>query len=519
MRDLATFVLAILSLFFLFAGSPIAAVFFGGIIPLLYHSEITDAINFRRINCKSEETPGAPLVMDFGDIFISLKDFVDKISKDKDVCDFVRNHVVGNIQVDGKNIKNPAERIALLLDFDIVYCFSKLELDIIGYEETKVLELYTSICDFDISTRNIYTMSYFLQLDKLRESNPDTLCLAHCLRNVDMDYCREYYSLLLSLSKELEELHSVEVSDNAENWIEELENDCQACDDDEKQEKEEEEELAPMTDVMAELDSLIGLDSVKAQVKSLRNFVQVMQQREDKGLKTAPVSYHCVFTGNPGTGKTTVARIVAQIYKDLGILKKGHLVETDRSGLVAEYVGQTAVKTNKLIDKALDGVLFIDEAYSLFVKDSSNDYGLEAIATLLKRMEDDRDRLVVILAGYTKEIQSFMEANPGLKSRFNRYIDFPDYTVDELYAIFLANIRKYEYHLTPEAGAVAFQCFTEAVARKDRHFGNGRFARNVFEKLVECQADRVSKESSPDVHTLMDILPSDVSYAFSSART
>ncbi len=240
-----------------------------------------------------------------------------------------------------------------------------------------------------------------------------------------------------------------------------------------------------------ELKSLIGLAPVKEEVSKLTNFIKIQQMREQKGMATAPMSYHCVFTGNPGTGKTTVARIVAEIYKNLGILKKGHLVETDRSGLVAEYVGQTAVKTNKIIDKALDGVLFIDEAYSL-VQGGSNDYGTEAISTLLKRMEDDRDRLVVILAGYSDEMKQFIDSNPGLQSRFNRYINFVDYDADELQKIFMLNINKNEYKLSPEAEQKLKAVLTKAVEEKDKNFGNGRFVRNLFEKTIENQATRLS---------------------------
>ena len=258
-----------------------------------------------------------------------------------------------------------------------------------------------------------------------------------------------------------------------------------------------------------ELDSLIGLDSVKKEVQTLTNFIKIQQKREEQGLKSSSVSYHCVFTGNPGTGKTTVARIVADIYKNLGVLKRGHLVETDRAGLVAEYVGQTAVKTNKIIDSALDGVLFIDEAYSL-VGGGESDYGKEAIATLLKRMEDDRDRLVVILAGYTKDMKQFIDSNPGLQSRFNRYIEFPDYTAEELYQIFALNLKKYDYHITDDAKAALQHFFEDAVAHKDANFGNGRFVRNTFEKVLENQANRLAPESNLTSERLSEIRVEDL---------
>lgn len=259
----------------------------------------------------------------------------------------------------------------------------------------------------------------------------------------------------------------------------------------------------------SELDSLIGLASVKKEVQTLTNFIKIQQKREEQGLKSSSLSYHCVFTGNPGTGKTTVARIVAGIYKELGVLKKGHLVETDRAGLVAEYVGQTAVKTNKIIDSALDGVLFIDEAYSL-VDGGQNDFGKEAIATLLKRMEDDRDRLVVILAGYTADMKRFINSNPGLQSRFNRYIEFPDYTAEELLQIFEVNMRKYDYHFGEGANEVLQQYLENAVANKDANFGNGRFVRNVFEKALEHQANRLASESNLTTERLSAIEKEDL---------
>lgn len=245
-------------------------------------------------------------------------------------------------------------------------------------------------------------------------------------------------------------------------------------------------------DSMAELNNLIGLTRVKKEVASLRNFVIVQQQRKEQGMKTISVSYHCVFSGCPGTGKTTVARIVAGIYKELGILKKGHLVEVQRSDLVAEYVGQTAPKTNAKIDEAQDGVLFIDEAYTLSTG-GANDFGQEAINTLLKRMEDDRDRLVVILAGYSDEIKQFINSNPGLESRFNRYIHFDDYTDEELMDIFSYNLHNAQYAITPDAYLAVHQIVSDKVANKDSRFGNARYIRNLFEKIIQKQSDRLAQ--------------------------
>ena len=225
-------------------------------------------------------------------------------------------------------------------------------------------------------------------------------------------------------------------------------------------------------------------------------------------MRVSPITYHCVFTGNPGTGKTTVARILAKIYKNIGVIPKGHLVETDRSGLVGEYVGQTAVKTNKVIDHALGGVLFIDEAYSLL--GDEKDYGREAIATLLKRMEDERGQLVVILAGYTKEMQDFINSNPGLQSRFSRYIEFPDYNADELFQIFCKQLKQFEYTLTDEAEEALKGYFADAVTYKGPNFGNARFVRNVFEHTLQKQANRLAKEPFLSTQKLAEITKEDL---------
>ena len=267
-------------------------------------------------------------------------------------------------------------------------------------------------------------------------------------------------------------------------------------------------------DPYQELDDLIGLGAVKEEIRSLANFVRLQKQRQDKGLKTPKLSYHLVFTGSPGTGKTTVARIVARIYKDLGILKKGHTVETDRSGLVANYVGQTATKTNAVVDSALNGVLFIDEAYALVPENASQDYGQEAISTLLKRMEDDRDKLVVIIAGYTNEMKRFIDSNPGLQSRFNRYINFPDYTAGELTDIFKMYMKKNQYTLESDAEEMLRERLNYAVDHKDRNFGNARYVRNVFEKAIQAQANRLSGRKGLTERQLTEITMEDLEVAF-----
>ena len=260
-----------------------------------------------------------------------------------------------------------------------------------------------------------------------------------------------------------------------------------------------EKEDVTLEEALAELNQLIGMENVKTEVQKIAQFCQIAKEREDAGMENASISYHYVFTGNPGTGKTTVARVLAKVYKAFGLLDKGQLVETDRSGLVAEYVGQTAVKTNEVIDSALGGVLFIDEAYTLC--GSENDYGGEAIATLLKRMEDDRDRLIVIVAGYPDEMQNFIDANPGLRSRFTRYLEFPDYTTPELADMFRMYARKNHYDLSPKLENGLNAAMDRLTKNKDEKFGNGRYVRNLFETALERQATRLaeSEERTPEM--------------------
>lgn len=245
-----------------------------------------------------------------------------------------------------------------------------------------------------------------------------------------------------------------------------------------------------MEEVLAELDQLIGLASVKEKVRQLANFAKLQQMRIAQGMEPIAASYHAVYTGNPGTGKTTVARLMARIYKSLGILRKGHLVECDRAALVAEYVGQTAPRTNALVDRALDGVLFIDEAYSL-VK-GQDDFGDEAIETLLKRMEDNRDRLIVIVAGYPEEMDRFVRSNPGLQSRFSRFLEFPDYLPLELCRIFGSMCHRNGLTLSPSLREKVVHHFNYLWEHRDEHFGNARLVRNSFETVIHAQANRLA---------------------------
>lgn len=424
---------------------------------------------------------------------------------------FTTHDILKHIVTDTKRKENVIKTLVLK---DIFSVFIKLNHSInIDTLEGKILFLY-QLKDVDINpdfskfNNHCYSFSLAPKIievrvcvdDLIKQANEMTLGLTdlndydfyfkHILDQIDKELSKKYMVLLYRFASVVAKADG-KITKEEEEWLSQLLAMTEADKDSDKAQPDSRISQGG-SNPMEELESLIGLTSVKKDVVSLANFIKMKKMREEKGLKAPNISYHCIFNGNPGTGKTTVARILANIFKELGILKSGHLVETDRSGLVAEYVGQTAVKTNKIIDSALDGVLFIDEAYTLV--GGQNDYGKEAIATLLKRMEDDRERLIVILAGYSKEMEEFINSNPGLRSRFNRNILFPDYTSSELFDIFQLNASKNEYVTNEEANQYLKKKLEIVVQNKQKDFGNARYIRNYFELAIEHQANRLAAE-------------------------
>lgn len=469
------------------------------------------------------------------------RDYFEKISKVVDDMMTVYDSAIssqefrdaaseGIVLHDGdETIKDPTNKIQYLFWVDMAHCGRGLHLPYDRLDKTSYALFY-----FMERTMGGKRLSYDNYRDLYRSSNhvmaetvlkecyfayhdaedSNFFMVAHILDKIDELQKQKYLVLLYRFASIMAKADNTVTEDEAKflNSIMQLQSDGSnisvAGDQDMPETEYYKAPLGGDFKSRKALDDLIGLDSVKQDVTALTNYIRIQNARSQKGLKASPITYHCVFTGNPGTGKTTVARILANIYKELGVVSKGHLVETDRSGLVGEYVGQTAVKTNKVIDHALGGVLFIDEAYSLL--GDEKDYGREAIATLLKRMEDDRKRLVVILAGYTNEMKAFINSNPGLQSRFSRYIEFPDYNADELYQIFLKRLKEFEYTITPEAAVALKAYFSEAVAHKDANFGNARFVRNVFERTLQHQANRLSSEVNLTSEKLAEITKEDL---------
>ena len=264
--------------------------------------------------------------------------------------------------------------------------------------------------------------------------------------------------------------------------------------------------------ILEEIENLVGLENVKKLIFEIQAYIEIQRKRKEENLATDPLVLHMIFKGNPGTGKTTVARCIARLFKELDVLKKGHVIEIERADLVGEYIGHTALKTREQIQRALGGVLFIDEAYSL-ARGGEKDFGKEAIDCLVKAMEDYKDELILILAGYKREMEWFLQTNPGLRSRFPIHINFPDYTINELYEIAELMLQKRQYKLTAEAKNLLKYTLQQRVLIGHEHSGNARMVRNLIEKAIRLQAVRLVENNLISRDDLILITSDDIKEA------